>query len=139
MMEFSLEEIEKVAKDIVNQYSDYRLFVLNGEMGAGKTTFSRAFCKHLEVKEDVNSPTFAIANIYTSEKYGEIFHFDFYRLESAQEAVEIGLEDYLYAGNYCLMEWSDIIIDYIPRPYIEISIMHGDTYNVRYIETRIIS
>ena len=137
-MKFSLEEINNIACDIVNEYSEYRIFTINGEMGAGKTTFSKAFCKCLEVEEEVNSPTFAIANIYNSRKVGEVFHFDFYRLEDAQEAIEIGLSDYLYAGNYCLMEWSNIIIDYVPKPYVEINISLGDSIDQRFIETRII-
>jgi len=137
-MEFSLEEIDKVACEIVEQYSDFRIFAINGEMGAGKTTFSKFFCKCLEVEEEVNSPTFAIANIYNSKEFGEVFHFDFYRLEDAQEAIEIGLSDYLYAGKYCLMEWSDIIIDYVPKPYVEVNIQLGEDINTRIIETKLI-
>jgi len=137
-MEFSLEKIDKIACDIVNQYSEYRIFVLNGEMGTGKTTFSKAFCKCIGVDEEVNSPTFAIANVYHSEDFGEVFHFDFYRLEDAQEAIEIGLSDYLYAGKYCLMEWSDIIIDYVPKPYVEINITLGESINTRLVETKLI-
>jgi len=137
-MKFSLKDIDEVAASIVKQYSDYRIFALNGEMGAGKTTFSKALCKYLEVADDVSSPTFAIANIYNSSKYGEIYHFDFYRLEKAQEAIEIGLEDYLYSGNYCLMEWSGIIKDHIPKPYVEVSLLHSDSDNIRVIETEII-
>jgi len=137
-MEFSLEEIDKVACEIVEQYSHFRIFTINGEMGAGKTTFSKAFCKCLKVDEEVNSPTFAIANVYNSEAFGEVFHFDFYRLKDAQEAVEIGLSDYLYAGKYCLMEWSDIIIDYIPKPYVEVNITLGEDMNTRRIKTKLI-
>jgi len=137
-MEYKLDDINLIAKKIALDFSEYKIFAINGEMGAGKTTFSKAFCTYLEVNEDVSSPTFAIANIYTSNKYGEINHFDFYRLENAEEAIEIGLDDYLYSGNYCLMEWSEIIKDYIPRPYVEVNIKHGNSNSERIIETQII-
>ncbi len=134
-----LNELEAVAKSIIDKYSNHRLFVLKGEMGAGKTTFSKHFCTLLGALEEVTSPTFAIANIYTSEEFGEINHFDFYRLEHPQEAMEIGIEDYLYSGNYCLMEWADIIIDYIPKPYVRIEILHCDDHSHREFNVELIS
>ncbi|RLD42896.1 MAG: tRNA (adenosine(37)-N6)-threonylcarbamoyltransferase complex ATPase subunit type 1 TsaE [Bacteroidetes bacterium] len=126
-----LNELEETAKTIISKYANNRLFVLNGEMGAGKTTFAKYFCNLLGAEEEVTSPTFAIANIYTSSEYGEINHFDFYRLEHLQEAIDIGLDDYLYSGNYCLMEWADIIIDLIPKPYVKIDILHVDNIDER--------
>ena len=126
-----LTDLENTAKAIISKYADNRLFVLNGEMGAGKTTFAKHFCTQLGAQEDVTSPTFAIANIYTSEKHGEINHFDFYRLENIQEAIDIGLDDYLYSGNYCIMEWADIIIDLLPLPYVKIDILHIDNESER--------
>ncbi|MCK5846878.1 MAG: tRNA (adenosine(37)-N6)-threonylcarbamoyltransferase complex ATPase subunit type 1 TsaE [Bacteroidales bacterium] len=133
-----LNELKETAKTIISNYTDNRIFVLNGEMGAGKTTFAKHFCEILGTNEEVTSPTFAIANIYTSDRYGEINHFDFYRLDSAQEAIDIGLGDYLYSGNYCLMEWADIIIDLIPKPYIKIDILHTDDRNEREFKVSII-
>ena len=129
-----LENLDSVAKEILSKYSDYRIFVLNGEMGAGKTTFSKSLCASLGAIDDVTSPTFAIANVYQTKSGGEIYHFDFYRLENSQEALDIGLDDYLYSGNYCFMEWADIIIDYIPKPYIKINILHTDDNDERRIE-----
>ena len=126
-----LSDLENTAKAIISKYADNRLFVLNGEMGAGKTTFAKHFCNQLGANEDVTSPTFAIANIYTSDKFGEINHFDFYRLENIQEAVDIGLDDYLFSGNYCIMEWAGIIIDLLPRPYVKIDIIHIDNKDER--------
>ena len=137
-MQVSINQLQEKAKQIIEQYSDYRVFALVGEMGAGKTTFSKEFCWVLGVEEDVSSPTFSIANIYQSKIFGEVFHFDFYRLESAREAMDIGLEDYLFSGNYCLMEWPEIIQDYLPKPYIEISILHTDSIDIREIRTKII-
>jgi len=133
-----LEDLRETAEAIISEYADYRLFVLNGEMGAGKTTFSKQFCAVLGAKEEVTSPTFAIANIYTSDKFGEINHFDFYRIELPQEAIDIGLDDYLYSGNYCIMEWADIIIDYVPRPFVKINILHTDNMDERSIEVDVV-
>lgn len=137
-MEYSINEIDKIAKEIAESYIDYKIFVTNGEMGAGKTTFFKSFCKFLQVEEEVNSPTFAIANVYQSKLYGEVNHFDFYRLETSSDALEIGVEEYLYSGNYCLIEWADIVIDHIPKPYVEVNIQHGNSNDTRIINTRIV-
>jgi tRNA threonylcarbamoyladenosine biosynthesis protein TsaE len=133
-----LEELPNVVSDILREFPNERIFALQGEMGAGKTTFSKLFCKALGTEDEVSSPTFAIANIYDSTKYGELYHFDFYRLDSVQEAMDIGFDDYVYSGNYCLMEWPDLIIDYIPRPFVEVRILHGDNNDVRNIEAKLI-
>ena len=78
-----------------------------GSMGAGKTTFITALCKYLGVEDVVNSPTFTIVNEYCDVKGTPIFHFDFYRLNKPQEAMDIGFEEYVYSGNLCLMEWPE--------------------------------
>ena len=133
-----LKDLDALAQKIISDYSDYRIFVLNGEMGAGKTTFSKSLCASLGAIDDVTSPTFAIANIYQINSGGEIYHFDFYRLQNHQEALDIGLDDYLYSGNYCFMEWANLIIDYIPKPYVKISILHTDNNEMRDIIVEII-
>jgi tRNA threonylcarbamoyladenosine biosynthesis protein TsaE len=107
-------------------------------MGAGKTTLSKAFCSHFGINEEVNSPTFAIANIYTSESVGEIYHFDFYRLNTSQEALDIGFEDYVYSGNYCLIEWPNLVEHYIPRPFVEVEIRHIDKKTEREVTCKLI-
>lgn len=93
--------------------------LLFGDMGAGKTTFTRAFCAHLQCVDEANSPTFAIINQYRypltldinpeNERYGLIHHIDLYRLRSLQEALDIGIEDYLFDNQYCLIEWGQLI------------------------------
>lgn len=134
----TLKDLTTAAKSIIKEFPDQRIFALQGEMGAGKTTFTKVFYKALGVDDEVSSPTFAIANIYNSSNHGEVYHFDFYRLESAQEAMDIGFEDYVYSGNYCLMEWPDLIFDYIPRPFVEITIEHTDDENRRKIEAKLV-
>ncbi|MFA6199336.1 MAG: tRNA (adenosine(37)-N6)-threonylcarbamoyltransferase complex ATPase subunit type 1 TsaE [Bacteroidales bacterium] len=122
----SLEELPKVARQILLDYKDERIFVLNGSMGAGKTTFTKAVCEVLGVKDNVCSPTFAIINEYFSDIVGDIYHFDFYRINKEEEAFDIGLEEYLYSGNYCFMEWSERIINLLPKHFTRITIKEVD-------------
>ncbi len=76
-------------------------------MGAGKTTLIKEICRHLEVDDEVSSPTYALVNEYKSPKHGSVFHFDLYRLKNIKEVIEIGLFEYLDSGSYCLIEWPE--------------------------------
>ena len=92
-------------------------------MGAGKTTFTTAVCKVLGVQEDaVSSPTFAIVNEYRTADGSPLFHFDFYRIERLEEALDIGLYDYLDSGCLCLMEWPENIEDLLPEETLKVTI-----------------
>jgi tRNA threonylcarbamoyladenosine biosynthesis protein TsaE len=104
----TLKELGNVAKDLLNEGSKARVWLLKGEMGTGKTTLVREFCKQLGVKESISSPTFSIVNEY--EANGEkVFHFDFYRIRNESEAFDIGVEEYLSSGHYCFIEWPEKI------------------------------
>lgn len=98
-----------------------RIYAFEGKMGAGKTTFIKQLCQELRTDDIVNSPTFAIVNVYDSPQ-GEIYHFDCYRLKNIQEALDFGAEEYLYSGNLCLIEWPDIISPILPDDTIFIHI-----------------
>ncbi len=124
----SLEELPKVARQILLDYKDERIFILNGLMGAGKTTFTKAVCEVLGVKDNVCSPTFAIINEYFSDIVGDIYHFDFYRINKEEEAFDIGLEEYLYSGNYCFMEWSERVINLLPKHFTRITIKEVENF-----------
>ena len=117
-----LSQLDEVAKDVLSVFSSGRLFALEGQMGAGKTTFTKSLCKALDCKDNVCSPTFAIVNVYLSPKAGEIYHFDFYRLEDVSEAVQIGTEEYFYSGSYCFLEWSERVLPLLPEDVITIKI-----------------
>ena len=91
-------------------------------MGAGKTTFIKAICEELGVRDVVNSPTFAIINEYTSGEGSPIYHFDFYRIKSPQEAIDFGLNDYLYSKNLCFMEWAQEVEALLPDHYVKVLI-----------------
>ena len=118
----SISELQTIAQQIIDSYKDDRIFILEGEMGAGKTTLTKSICKHLGANDNVCSPTFAIVNQYFSEKAGDIYHFDFYRINKEQEAFDIGFEEYLYSGNYCFIEWAEKVSNLLPLHYIIISI-----------------
>jgi len=103
---------------------DYTVFAFRGEMGAGKTTFINALCRELGVESDqTGSPTFAIVNEYRSDTTAElIYHFDLYRLESLDEAFDLGIEDYFDSGAICLIEWPELISDIMPDDTVEVEI-----------------
>ena len=115
-------ELEKVSKAIIELTKEYRIVAFRGDLGAGKTTLIKNMCKLLGVKDDVSSPTFSIINEYESDDNQTVFHFDFYRLESEEEAFDIGVEDYFYGKNLCLMEWPSKIESLLPEKRLEIHI-----------------
>jgi tRNA threonylcarbamoyladenosine biosynthesis protein TsaE len=115
------KEIEKAVAFLLSNLQTQKILLFYGEMGAGKTTFIKAFCAALGVEDNVSSPTFSIVNEYAYPK-GVIYHFDFYRLKTQTEALDLGLEEYLYSGNYCLIEWPEKIPDLLPENYLQILI-----------------
>lgn len=117
----SLDKIADAAREFVEQIGDKRVFAFYGGMGAGKTTFIKAVCEQLGVKDAVTSPTFAIVNEYASD-YGPVYHFDFYRIKNLGEVMDLGFEDYAYSGNFCLMEWPELIEDLLPDNTVNVHI-----------------
>ena len=117
----SLDKIADAAREFVEQIGDKRVFAFYGGMGAGKTTFIKAVCEQLGVKDAVTSPTFAIVNEYASD-FGPDYHFDFYRIKNLGEVMDLGFEDYAYSGNICLMEWPELIEDLLPDNTVNVHI-----------------
>ncbi len=119
------EQGEQVsALDILKQAEPHRVFAFDGQMGAGKTTFIKKLCEQMGTTDVVNSPTFAIVNVYDVEQpyRGEVYHFDCYRLKDIREAIDFGAEDYLYSGNYCFIEWPEMIEALLPEDTVYIRI-----------------
>lgn len=111
---FSLQEINEVAKNVIAAMGDKKVIALHGQMGAGKTTFTHAFCEALGVVDVVSSPTFSIINQYQTKDGNTIFHLDLYRLKDEEEAINAGVEDCLYSNNICLVEWPERIPTIFP-------------------------
>ncbi len=116
------DQLGHVARELIAAFPGARIFAFYGKMGAGKTTFIRAFCRELDSPDTVNSPTFAIINEYDTPPGEPVFHFDFYRLKSLTEAFDLGYEDYFFSGHYCLIEWPEKIESLLPPDYVEVSI-----------------
>jgi tRNA threonylcarbamoyladenosine biosynthesis protein TsaE len=118
----SLEAIGPIAKKLIHHFPENRVFAFYGKMGAGKTTFIQSVCRILGTPDNVTSPTFALINEYKTDKLDSIFHFDFYRIKNIEEAFDLGYEDYLYSGNYCLIEWPEMIESILPEKIVKVKI-----------------
>ena len=112
----SLDKIDEAARKFTELMGDETVYAFYGEMGAGKTTFINALCRALGVEDDPTaSPTFAIVNEYRSDTTAElIYHFDLYRLDNYEQALEIGADDYFFSGALCLIEWPEKIEEILP-------------------------
>ena len=119
----SLSEIDAASDEFLRRLGDRRLVAFHAPMGAGKTTFTTALCRRLGVRSDaVSSPTFAIINEYRTAAGEPVFHFDFYRIGKLEEALDIGLYDYLDSGALCLMEWPENIAPLLPEETLDVTI-----------------
>lgn len=110
---FSLDEINSVAQKIVDQ-NPQKVIVFNGEMGVGKTTLIKAISANLGVTGATSSPTFSLVNEYETNGNILVYHFDVYRLKSESEALDMGIDEYLYSGNWCFVEWAEKIPNLLP-------------------------
>ena len=116
---------EVAATDILVKCGNRRVFAFNGKMGAGKTTFIKQLCEAMGTEDIVNSPTFAIVNVYEVDANGskeEVYHFDCYRIKDLREAMDMGTEEYLYSGNYCFIEWAEMIAPLLPDDLVTVDI-----------------
>jgi tRNA threonylcarbamoyladenosine biosynthesis protein TsaE len=118
----NLNQINKAASDFLELTKKHNIFAFNGEMGAGKTTFINAILKQMDIEDHSSSPTFSIVNEYLSPSFGTVYHFDFYRIESEIEALDIGIEDIIYGEEYCFMEWPSKIENLLPENTVFIKI-----------------
>ncbi|MDR1114823.1 MAG: tRNA (adenosine(37)-N6)-threonylcarbamoyltransferase complex ATPase subunit type 1 TsaE [Tannerella sp.] len=119
----NISGIRQSAAEFITHMNGSKIFAFEGNMGAGKTTFIKALCEELGVEDAVSSPTFSIVNEYRSSASGElIYHFDFYRINTAGEALEIGVDDYLCSGALCLIEWPEKIRELLPSGTVFASI-----------------
>jgi tRNA threonylcarbamoyladenosine biosynthesis protein TsaE len=122
---YTIEELPKVAKLLIETVSD-KVLLFYGEMGVGKTTLIKELVKQLGSEDVVSSPTFSLVNEYHSRKGEKIFHFDFYRIEHEDEALDIGIEDYFYNNDWCFIEWPEKVKNLLPLNAVEIYLSLND-------------
>jgi len=129
------EDIMSFMESLIEFAKDETIWLLEGEMGAVKTTFIRQLGEYLSFVEPVQSPTFSIVNEYRDNNGNIYYHFDFYRINNEREAFEIGCEEYFYSGNICFIEWSSRIDSLIPDTFLKIQIETDNTDQRVYLIT----
>jgi tRNA threonylcarbamoyladenosine biosynthesis protein TsaE len=129
------EVLDEVAKDIISRLSDSKIILFYGEMGAGKTTLIKEICKQLDVTETMSSPTFSVVNEYHTTNNAIIYHFDLYRIKNIEECFDLGMEEYIYSGHYCFIEWPEMALPLLPERYYRVHIK-SEKDNTRSINFR---
>lgn len=122
----NLSDLDVVANKFIESMEDRKIFAFYGEMGAGKTTFIKAICSALGVSETITSPTFSIVNEYEKSDGEPIYHFDFYRIKTIEEAYDFGYEDYFYSGHLCFIEWPELVEPLLPESVVKVKIVLAD-------------
>jgi tRNA threonylcarbamoyladenosine biosynthesis protein TsaE len=120
---YSLDEIDSVSQKLIDLAGENKIWIFKGEMGAGKTTLIKSLAKAFDIIDQVSSPTFGIVNHYENRHQEEFYHFDFYRIDNPMEALDIGIEEYFYSGNYCWLEWAERIGSFLPEQFFLIEII----------------
>lgn len=118
----NLSELSVAANKLLKLSEGKKIFTVNGVMGAGKTTFIKAVCEALGVKDTISSPTFSLVNEYTTSSGEKVYHFDFYRIKDINEAYDMGFEEYVYSNAYCFIEWPDMIAELLPSNVLQLNI-----------------
>jgi tRNA threonylcarbamoyladenosine biosynthesis protein TsaE len=122
-LSFTLPQLRETVEQVFDYAKDKKVWAIHGEMGVGKTTFIHALCEYLGVSSAIGSPTYSIINEYKSQKAGEIYHMDWYRLKNEEEALEAGIEECLFSGNLCLVEWPEKASALLPEDCLHISLV----------------
>ncbi|GAA4469085.1 tRNA (adenosine(37)-N6)-threonylcarbamoyltransferase complex ATPase subunit type 1 TsaE [Nibrella saemangeumensis] len=122
LMMQNIDELDEVARQLLEEGRGCKVWLFEGEMGAGKTTLIKALCRALGVVSMVQSPTFSIINEYTTRTGESVYHFDCYRLRNEAEALDIGIEEYFDSGNFCFVEWPERVESLWPPCYYRVQV-----------------
>ncbi|WP_405604401.1 tRNA (adenosine(37)-N6)-threonylcarbamoyltransferase complex ATPase subunit type 1 TsaE [Polaribacter sp. Asnod1-A03] len=129
---YSLEDLTSIATELISSV-DNKTLLFFGQMGVGKTTLIKEICKQLGVLDNISSPTFSLVNEYQTSNNQKVFHFDFYRITDEEEALDMGIEDYLYNNDWCLIEWPENIENLLPLDAVKIhlTILDNEQRNIQ--------
>ncbi|MCU0432345.1 MAG: tRNA (adenosine(37)-N6)-threonylcarbamoyltransferase complex ATPase subunit type 1 TsaE [Bacteroidia bacterium] len=128
---FTLEQLPDAAKALLDAFPQARVFAFHGQLGAGKTTLIKALCIALGVKDHTSSPSFALVNTYESA-HGPVHHYDLYRLRNAQEAFDAGLEEAVWSGEFCFIEWPERAEELLPEDGVNVFLeIVGEERNIK--------
>jgi tRNA threonylcarbamoyladenosine biosynthesis protein TsaE len=119
---FNVHQIDDAARKLITFAGANRIWLFEGELGAGKTTLIKAVCRNFDVEDIVNSPSFSLVNEYIGKNGAKYYHLDFYRIKDEEEAMDIGAEEYIFSGDYCFIEWPSKISSLLPQQYVSVSI-----------------
>jgi tRNA threonylcarbamoyladenosine biosynthesis protein TsaE len=122
----SIDQLSAAASWLIQNFGGKKIVAFTGEMGVGKTTLIKEICKQLGSSANATSPTFAIVNEYITAQGNSLFHFDFYRINKAQELTDLGLDEYLASGNYCFIEWPEIGDSLLPSDTLKLNLKLGE-------------
>ena len=125
----SIDELDEVAKAIVNMIPSNKIFTFSGDLGSGKTTLIKRVLEHFGIF-DSSSPTFSIINNYLGEEVGEVLHIDGYRIEKEEEVENLGFIDYLKDEPLCFIEWPEKFLNFLPKKHVDISIIVEEQYRI---------
>lgn len=125
-------DLPQIAQKIVSQLHT-PIVLFRGEMGVGKTTLISAILDAMQAEDEVSSPTYALVNEYQTKK-GVVYHFDFYRINTEEEAYDMGWEEYAYSGNFCFVEWPEKIENLVPENHHTINLEnHNGERHINFI------
>ena len=114
--------LDHVAHDIIQAFNGTKIILFYGDLGSGKTTLIKEICSQLAVRDGMSSPSFSIINEYRTKQNEPIYHLDLYRLKSREECLDLGIEEYLFSGHYCFIEWPELALSLLPDAHLCISI-----------------
>jgi tRNA threonylcarbamoyladenosine biosynthesis protein TsaE len=129
-----LDCLSSAADVLLKASNNVKIWTFTGCLGSGKTTLIKSLCRLLKIKDEVVSPTYSLVNEYVSELVGDLYHFDFYRLNNIKEVIDIGFEEYLYSGHYCFIEWPNLVYPILPENIFAINISILTTNDFRLLE-----
>ena len=125
-----VQELDEIAKAIVEVFENKKKIVFFGEMGVGKTTLIKSICKVLNVQDVVTSPTFSVVNEYQNKDGNSLYHFDFYRIKNQEELFDLGLEEYIYSDNYCFIEWPEKAEGLLSDNFVQVQMIKNKEYRI---------